>query len=381
GGARVLHCLDKVRGHSFSSMPKDLGHEKHFNSVAVGDKRINFEPVFQDADSRQSSLIRRIVDQQSIESLALEERVDLAELVVLQWLRVKAIRNNISELPKLLGEALSDLGADNSVVPDIDENEAKLQSFGLLASSVQYAPFVLEKDWSLVRAPAGSWFWTSDNPICITNEFKSGDSALAARGAKINWPIAKDLMLQFACQSISNKIETLDNETAAYLRSEPTMICSPMHVQQFNLNQLVNSTRFVYSPNNNFAAARQFLELHPEAKKQGGLIQRTQLGDHPECLDQTLVIEGASTIHEIAFEAWERRGSHLFVRIAEDSAEALKQAISDAPHSAITINDRENGGCGMREIEIVPSDSDPREATIKYSNPVLAAIMAKHRDA
>ncbi len=157
------------------------------------------------------------------------------------------------------------------------------------------------------------------------------------------------------------------------------MTCAPEHVDRFNLNLVVNSTRFVYAPTDDFDTAKQFLQSHPDAKMQGGLIQTTQLSDHPDSLDQTLVIRGASTAYEIPFETWEDCGTHLTVRVSESSVEELSRAILDFPHSAIQINDRKKGGRGMREIKLSQNDTDARTVTIRHSNPVLAAITGQAR--
>ena len=84
-----LYVFDKMEERSFTSSPDHAGHEKHFNSVLVGDQRVNLEPAFQDADDRQSILIRKIIAEREIAKLTSEERFELAELVVIQWLRVK----------------------------------------------------------------------------------------------------------------------------------------------------------------------------------------------------------------------------------------------------------------------------------------------------
>lgn len=283
-------------------------------------------------------------------------------------------------IPNLLKEAFGDFGVDDSVVPDIDPNMAKLQSFQILSNAQQYAPYVLQKDWCLITPPENGWFWTSDNPICITNEFKSGDSGLGSQGSKISWPISKDLMLQFACPSITNKIAATDELAASYLRSEPTMFCSPEHLEAFNLNQLVNATRFVYAPSNDFSIAKTFLKANPAAKSKGNQLKIGQLGDHPESIEKTLVVNGAATIHEIPFESWSDCGSHLFVRVADGNEEELARAINDSPHSAITINDSEKGSRHMKGVEFNQDTTQPREATVRHSDPLLAKIMVQDFD-
>ncbi|MEP3478601.1 MAG: DUF4238 domain-containing protein [Fuerstiella sp.] len=235
-----LFVFNKLDGNAFPSTPRDAGHENHFNSITVDGDRHNLESVFQDADTRQSVLIAKIIQSQDLKKLTNDERNYLAQLVILQMLRVKRIRNNIREIPKILREAFEHMGVDQKFAPDIDNNEAKIQSFEMLSECVQYAPFVLTKQWSLIVAPPNHWFWTSDNPICIANGFAASDSGLAAQGSTISWPIAKDLMLRFSCPSIANKVshsnERDADRAANLLRSEATMICAPAHVEQFNLN-------------------------------------------------------------------------------------------------------------------------------------------------
>lgn len=271
---------------------------------------MNLEPVFGKADARQSIIVSQIIARREIKTLTAAERFELAQLVVIQLLRVKFIRDGLRGIPEILKQSFAKFGFDNTVVPDVNENSAKIQSFDLLANCLPHSQHILNKNWSLVEAPKGSWFWTSDNPICRTNEFISGDIGLACQGSRVAWPIAKDLMLQFSCPAIVNKIETQDPQAAHYLREEPTMSCSAEHVRQFNHYQVVNGTRFIYSPAEEFGATLDFLIAHPEAKSPRSFIKLLDLGSHPDKLDKTLVVYGESTIHEIGFVSWEHCTSH-----------------------------------------------------------------------
>ena len=371
--------LDKAKGRTFPNTSRVAGQEEHFNRVAIDGQFVNLEPVFDEADSRQSILVSQIIARREIKTLTPAERLELAQLVVIQLLRVKFIRDGFRGIPEILKQSFAKFGVDNAVVPDVDENSAKIQSFDLLANCFPRSQHILNKNWSLVEAPKGSWFWTSDNPICITNEFVSGDIGLACQGSKVVWPIAKDLMLQFSCPAIVNKIENHDPRAAHYLRGEPTMFCSAEHVSQFNHNQVVNATRFIYSPVEEFGAALDFLIAHPEAKSPRSFIKLLDLGSHPDKLDKTLVVYGESTIHEIGFVSWEHCISHWEIGIRPECIGALKLAMADSPHREARVFDNEKGNSGMLDIELKPVGDDEATITVRHRNPVLVAIMDQVR--
>ena len=156
------------------------------------------------------------------------------------------------------------------------------------------------------------------------------------------------------------------------------MSCSAEHVRQFNHYQVVNGTRFIYSPAEEFGATLDFLIAHPEAKSPRSLIKLLDLGSHPDKLDKTLVVYGESTIHEIGFVSWEHCTSHWEFGIRPECIGALKRAITDSPHREAPVFDSEKGNSGMLDVELKLQD-DETSITVRHRDPVLDAIMEQVR--
>ncbi len=370
-----LFVYDKQLSKSYPNALRKAGQEKHFNTVKIGGEQVNLESVFGKADSRLGQLSRQIVERREIRSLTPDERVELAQLVIVQILRVRIIRDGIRKLPQQLRDAFESFGVDHDVVPDTDENSAKLQSFDLLANCNWQAGFILDKEWSLVVPPPTNWFWTSDNPVNLSNKFASGDIGLATQGSRILWPISKDAMLQFACPSISTKINFDDSEAAALLRSMPTMICKPEDVDRFNLCQVRNSTRHLYASTDEFEPAERYLDSNPQFRSVESRIAVSGFRERSRSLDRCLVIRGAMTTHEVSFDLLEQKGGELRILVSDTSMIDLHRAVADSPHSEIEVIGHESGGCGMREVELILNEDNSREVVIRHSDPGLASNM------
>lgn len=370
-GEHCLQVLDKEKERVFPCPVKAAGQEKHFNTVSVEGERVNLEHVFQDIDAAQSVLIREVVSQRSIDFLSQEEVELLAHLMVVQMLRVKSIRQSLESFPAQMEDHLKDLGVDTPTVQSIDENESRIQSFSILAKCDQHTKHVVDKDIILFVAPAGRWFWTSDNPIWIYNEFGTNDIGLACKGVRINWPIAKDLLISFACPSICNKIDHSDPKLAQFFRNKPTVACTPSQIAMYNLSQLSNCTRFVYAPSNNYTDAMEHLKRHPRMKGSKsflrvGLPTRSS-GDDTE----TLMVFGASTVYRCEVESIDDRGLEITVKVKTNAEKELKHALSDSPHSEIRIMEGNNERHVMRNVEIQPNSNDPLVVDIRHAWPDL----------
>jgi hypothetical protein len=271
-----LWTFDKKTGRTYPSSVKDSAHENQFYKAKnyLGNE-VEAEQLTQHVDSMGSAVIRDIISKEEL-PLSTKELVDTSYFVAAQMFRVPAIRNEMEAMRQTIiskwGPNISD-GNDKRTVGEYSPEDTKFSSIVFLREVPKYAKILQEKAWFLWRAPIGSAYILSDNPVVRHNHIDyrpRGNLGLTQEGIEVYFPISPHLVLSFVCPKTAAMLKTTpDGAAKIELQRKGRAILSRSESVEFvNSLQVIESERFLYASREaDFQIAREMIKGHPELSK------------------------------------------------------------------------------------------------------------------
>lgn len=297
-----LNVFDKHNGRSFPTNAKNVASESRFYDFRLGEQESTLEPFLSKLEGEMKPLLEKILDQDSVAFLSDGERHLVAEFLAIQFTRTKAFREQLTDLPKKMGEILvSRFGSKIDTFPQLQEfieaqdaNDIKIQAAQFIATAPrEFGPHFLNKDWFLVATSRKDPFIIGDNPLALQNSHDTGwfgNLGLAVKGIEIYFPISPSRALAIWCPSHKEKIIGALNQLR-YLRSiSPTIVSENIknpdgieklgqavlsgvplkydnnNVRNFNSLQVRYAERFLFSSVDDFALPKEMLNAHPSLR-------------------------------------------------------------------------------------------------------------------
>lgn len=282
-----LNVFDKQNGSSFITSCRNVAAENGFYDY--GGKQKSLEPLMASLEAKVSATINGIIEQQSLAHLTSDDRISLSLFSAVQQLRVKGVRHRLKSMNTGIRRVLEERGIDpGNVVPEMDDDDIKLQSLSHIQMAKEFAQYYYEKAWTLQRAPENTPFYTSDNPITLHNLVESpgrSNLGIMSPGVEIYLPISKRFSICFVCKSTYHAarkalrdadvirrrfgfcpdVTPIEDLTKAIESGEPDSL-TPDNVVHQNSLQVLYSSRFVFSYNGDFELVRSMLAVHPHLK-------------------------------------------------------------------------------------------------------------------
>src|SRR5438067_2268665 len=88
-GGNQVYVSDKTTGRAYVSSVMDAGSENKFNTAELGEAISNFEPIFDDADSRLGEMANRLLETRSLKDFTDDDILVVKHLLIIQFLRTK----------------------------------------------------------------------------------------------------------------------------------------------------------------------------------------------------------------------------------------------------------------------------------------------------
>ena len=381
GAEKQVWVYDKETGTSRTEGISTAGGEKYFNHVVIDGKGIDFEGVFDSVDGALPGMVATITSTESVTTLDGPARDALALLAAIQFLRVKIIRESAQAVANQLRETLHQAGMSELAesIPTATENDGRKAGLSLLADARKHAAHLRDKELTLYKAPSGLSFWTSDAPVVMVNHFPFGDLGLAARGVEIIWPISPEYVLSFRCPSIRKKAAENNPAVAAFLATEPLLVCRDRDVDWFNTLQVCRSTRFLYGRADEFDLARRVLD-EMEATRPV-LFSMSPMGTFPRRPAMppgiSLIVSGRETEHLCPLFSWDRVDGNLRLRVAPGATHVVTNLLADGPFRCAEVYDTDGPGSGMRDVKIEMVSDDPIELVVSHRDPALQDLVRR----
>jgi hypothetical protein len=287
-----VYVYDKKEDNIFDTNIRNIASEKGFYNIYGPGVILSIEPSLKLIETSASQIIKEIIGIQSLERLNESKKASLSIFFAAQISRVKQARLTILEMNVKLKEKIQQMGFNPNDVKgmhNLKEEEIKNRSIlGLWDSVKEYAPYLYNKAWILHKAPKGSSYYISDNPITLQNMIDYGpygNLGLAVVGIEIYFPISKELSLGMICYSwlekillaiqhhqndgsLSNqkRIQSLRKLKHAFISGE-VHLSEEENVINKNSLQVINSSRFVYSSDGNFDLLKQMISENPDFRE------------------------------------------------------------------------------------------------------------------
>lgn len=286
---------DKSSARAFPSNTKNVASESRFYDFEYNGQTISLEPWLAQLEGKAKSVVRFILEKDSVATLADEQKEILAAFLAVQLTRTKTFREEWDAFPRLLrehfqrnGDQVAPGSQAEELIQDIPANDLKEQTARVIYTAPKtYATQFLSKDWVLAATTREAPFLLSDNPLTRQNMIdrpERGNLGLALPGIEIYFPLSPTRALAMWCPSL---VETVHRGARAHmsragstaapdphgvismsnalLNGAPVQY-SPAHVQNFNSLQVIWSERYIFSTVNDFQLAEAMLTEHPNLK-------------------------------------------------------------------------------------------------------------------
>lgn len=286
-GLDRLFAFDKQSQKTFATTPRNIAAEARFYDFENAEDT-SLEPLMTRMESDVSPIIDAICRNESLSGLTEDDRIKISLFSAVQQLRVKRGRELIESLITGLRKVLLDRGIDpGDVVPSLSNHRVKHFSLQQVALAREFSKYFFDKTWILQRAPGGTTFYTSDNPVVLHTLFKRQGRGvgLTTPGVEVYFPISNQFSICFLCntwrraineglaqaEEIKRSFGTCPVDVGELRRlaqaiETGTETLLPENVEHQNSLQVLYSSRFVFSSSDDFTLATSMLAHNSNLK-------------------------------------------------------------------------------------------------------------------
>ena len=286
---------DKRTVRAFASNTRNVASESRFYDFDYQGETISLEPWLAQLEGNAQSVVRFILEKDSVATLAAEQKQVLAAFLEVQLTRTRTFREEWDAFPRMLrehfqrnGDQVAPGSQAEDLIQDIPANELKEQTARVIYKAPEtYATQFLNKDWVLAATTRKAPFLLSDNPLTRQNTIdrpNRGNLGLALPGIEIYFPLSPTRALAMWCPTLT---ETVHRGALAFMKNTATRAgpdphgvismsdallsgapveYSPANVENFNSLQVIWSERYIFSTTNDFQLAEAMLAEHPSLK-------------------------------------------------------------------------------------------------------------------
>ena len=261
------------------------------------DQTISLEPWLAQLEGDAQSVVRFILETDSVATLAEEQKQILSAFLAVQLTRTKTFREEWDAFPQMLrahfqrnGDQVAPGSQAADFIQDIPTNDLKEQTARVIYKAPEtYATQFLNKDWVLAATTRKTPFVLSDNPLTRQNMIdrpNRGNLGLALPGIEIYLPLSPTRALAMWCPTLTETVHrgalTLMSRTVSTAAvpdphgvismSDALLSGAPVHystanVENFTALQVIWSERYIFSTINDFRLPEAMLTEHPDLKK------------------------------------------------------------------------------------------------------------------
>lgn len=286
GNKNHIYVFDKKNKKSFKSSVRDCASENGFYNLNINGEKYTLEYKLSELESICSSTIKNICRNESLEHIHYGDRTILYAFVANLLTRVKKQRVALEQISALMDNFLTKENPAVNKIDDlkkIDDELIESQHIKFMAENMpEFIERLSDKKIAIFRAPKGSNFVISDNPVAIYNHWPQeyrGNQGISLPGIEIQLPISNKLCLSFICPHLYDELENLQRRVKAksiinintlpgdVLISSVQNGCAveleTENVVFINSLQISDSLNYIYSSNDDFRLAEKILKDYP----------------------------------------------------------------------------------------------------------------------
>lgn len=288
GKKNKIFAFDKARAISFGTSVIDSACENGFYNLKINDQAHTLEYKLSKLESICGDVIKRICRDESLDGITDDDCMVLCVFVTNILLRVKRQREFLWQLNTGLAEWLQSMGLDPNEVSNFNylerEDVNKQHIYFTNDNLLEFARIFYEKPIALLKAPNGTNFIISDNPVVMHNYWPRegrGNKGISVPGIVIQIPLSRKLCLSFICPLLLSDLKEKLNSIAIYkakgipidnidLSYAEAMISSinerkaieikAENVEFSNYLQIADCLKYIYSDKNDFRLAEEMIK-------------------------------------------------------------------------------------------------------------------------
>lgn len=255
---KPTYRFDKTNDSIEQRNPRTIGMEKNFYDIDELPHGI-IEDILSKEESKYSEAYYSLIDTQDLSSITTKQKTDFFLFMGTQFLRTVDTRYMLDQMStglfeRLFGEKGMNIIPDN-VKARFAENSLKKIQIEMLVEAVPKIALILsKKTWVIRENTTETLLWTSDNPIALHNDHDLGgfgNMGILSPGIEIYFPLTPNLILLSYDPTITGiTTDSMDSE----------------HVRRHNCYQVDSSVRYLFSKNNNFQDAINYLNKYSDLR-------------------------------------------------------------------------------------------------------------------
>lgn len=200
-----VYAFDKHQGKRLPAKTaiRNLCGERNFYATEGANGQISIEQTLSELEGQIDPVLQRILNDQSLANLTVEQREFLALFVAVQFMRVPMMHETQRHIVEAVRDRSKKVYPDAQGLAEFDvllgKNSIKLRAMKHIAeSAVGYTRIISLHRWALFRTSIQDPFWISDCPVVMHNDRKFGpygNIGLALPGIQIYMPLSPTLTL------------------------------------------------------------------------------------------------------------------------------------------------------------------------------------------
>lgn len=300
GKKHQVHVFDKRTKRTFFTKVKNVAAESRFYDFEFQGHPMTLEPSLSELEGEAKLILDRIIKQDSLSAISPKDRKQLSVFFAVQLVRTLSFKKQWLSLSELLVEECREfIGSEakiNTIKEHIcnpDENRIKMDLADTIINAPKdFAPYLLDKAWLLLKTDRQNPFILGDNPITlqnIINDGPRGGLGLAVQGIEIYLPLSPTKTLALFCHSHEERFrkaahnfhlnsylnpnEIADNfqhrvvtQMISTIENEIPLPLEPEHVTNLNSLQISHAERYIFANVCDFSLAQQMLTSNPKLR-------------------------------------------------------------------------------------------------------------------
>jgi len=281
-----LSVYDKENGNIFPSNIRRIGHENFFYDI---DGKNLIEIFFGKFEGQFGKILKKITNKKDLKYLNENDKKVLSCFISIQFLRSKEKRIMQKQIAEKLINLVGKVNIPNFKEGEITLSEDTLRRSHDLHIFENFIPIskilIDEMSWKLCINTTKNPFWTSDNPCAIYNELEpeshKGNLGLKCKGFQLHFPLSSDILLILMNKNLKlsdlsrterfrnkelkewlSKIDESLNLDVVDLIPDNEFVNNQRVIFENNL-QVVSSTQFIFSRENDFSLSDKYLREYP----------------------------------------------------------------------------------------------------------------------
>jgi Protein of unknown function (DUF4238) len=293
-------AFNKKTSKIFQANIRNVASEKGFYDVPIDGEEFSFDPTLTQLESHAAPIIKKIIKEESLENLSLDDEALLGHFFAAQYARTRQPRIIFEDYCKKMEDFANKLTEEYDrpvgYEPLLTDGAKEAAVRSLPSTILKFAPLFLDKTWILLKTAKNYPFCIADNPIALQNSLSDGHGPFGSigfgvTGIEIYFPLSKLITLFMLCGTTAEKnqktyaeykrLESSAPEIAQLILADPSRLervsegiqtkkaikVFHQEVERLNSLQVQYASELVFSSEKDFELAQKLIKVDPKYRE------------------------------------------------------------------------------------------------------------------